>query len=72
MHIPYENGGGTGFDNYGRPITTQERPEEPEEDPIDEVVNKTLYEFWAKQDEESWENNDIYISGDKLDNQGKD
>jgi len=46
------------FDNYGRPITTQERPE----DPIDEVIQTT---------EEAWEENDLYISGERLDNTGK-
>ena len=44
------------FDNYGRPITTQERPE----DPIDEVVDIT---------EAMWEDRDLYISGDKLDHE---
>ena len=46
-------------DIYGRPITTQERPE----DPIDEVIEIT---------EEAWENNDLYVSGNRVDNQGKD
>jgi len=46
------------FDNYGRPITTQERPE----DPIEEVIKTT---------EEAWEDRDLWISGDKLDNRGK-
>ena len=42
------------YDIYGRPITSQERPE----DPIDEVIQTT---------EEAWEKNDLYISGDRLD-----
>jgi hypothetical protein len=40
------------FDKYGRPITTQERPE----DPIDEVIQTT---------EQAWEENDLYISGQR-------
>jgi len=36
----------------------RERPE----DPIDDVIQTT---------EEAWENNDLYISGDRLDNTGK-
>ena len=40
------------FDNYGRPITTQARPE----DPIDEVIQTT---------EEAWEDRDLNISGDR-------
>ena len=82
-HIPYENGGGTGkrkdcsyewlanaakiMDNASCPPpdyiyiseddykTLTERPE----DPIDEVIEIT---------EEAWENNDLYISGDRRGN----
>ena len=79
MHIPYENGGGTGeskeamFNRIARALRIagechgkaiddmivglikNERPE----DPIDEVIEIT---------EEAWENNDLYISGDRRDN----
>ena len=86
-HIPYENGGGTGeskdcsyewlanvakiMDNESCPPpdyiymneedyeTLAERPE----DPIDEVIQTT---------EEAWENNDLYVSGNRVDNQDKD
>ncbi len=56
-HIPYENG-----------FIHQERPECP----IDEVINETIYRIWPEQEEEAWENNDLYVSGNRVDNQDKD
>jgi len=78
-HIPYENGGGTGGTKMME-VTKEEWvyswvrgysykkirtfmvpiPERPE-DPIDEVIQET--EAW-------WEDNDLYISGDRLDKHG--
>ena len=81
-HIPYENGGGTGEKKYKKidhfysfaDHKTMKREryfiledcrlvEERPEDPIEEVIQET---------EEAWENNDLYIMGDRVDNQGKD
>ncbi len=44
---------------YENGFIHQERPE----DPIDEVIQTT---------EEAWENNDLYVSGNRVDNQDKD